>query len=167
MRVRVPVLEYHPQQVALPGAQRGPGYLPVVGPGRVHHPRRHLYLHRLRTQLVLSNRPATLGPLLTPVELPQERRGVELREVHLPNRPIPPCAAMPPESAAPWLAPCSSPPCPSAARAPNRLPETPRAPATPAARRKSRRETPDPDPSMRAILFRLLRPRGTTSSEII
>src|SRR5215217_9703704 len=52
MRVRVPVLEYYPQQVALPGAERGPRYLPVVGPGRVYHPRRHLYLHRLSTQLV-------------------------------------------------------------------------------------------------------------------
>src|ERR671920_2051762 len=90
MRVSVPVSEYHPQQVTLPGAQRGPRYLPVVGPRRVHHPRRHLYFYRLRTQLVLSNRPATLGPLLTPVELPRELRVVELREAHLPNRPIPP-----------------------------------------------------------------------------
>src|SRR5215207_3421031 len=171
MRVRVPVLEHHPQQVALPGAQRGPRHLPVVSPRRVHHPRRHLHLHRLRTQLVLSNRPAALGPLLTPVEVPQELRGIEPREVHIPNRPVPPWAAMPPASAAPWLAPwfapCSSPPCPRAARAPNKLPETPRAPATPAARRKSRRETSHLDPSMRSILFRLLRPRGTTYPEII
>src|ERR671921_105518 len=90
MRVRVPVLEHHPQQVALPGAQRRPRYLPVVGPRRVHHPRRYLYLHRLRTQLVLSNRPAALGPLLTPVKLPQELRGIEPREIHIPNRPVPP-----------------------------------------------------------------------------
>src|SRR5918995_2325770 len=90
VRVSVPVSEYHPQQVTLPGAQRGPGYLPVVGPRRIHHPRRHLYFHRLRTQLVLSNRPAALGPLLTPVEVPQERRGIEPREVHIPNRPVPP-----------------------------------------------------------------------------
>src|SRR5215210_6079629 len=90
MRVRILVSEHHPQQVALPGAQRWPRHLPVVGPRRVHHPRRHLYLHRLSTQLVLSNRPAALGPLLTPVELPQELRGVELREVHFPNRPVPP-----------------------------------------------------------------------------
>jgi hypothetical protein len=69
---------------------RSPSLARNVGPGRVHHPRRHLYLHRLRTQLVLSNRPAALGPLLTPVELPRELRGVELREVHRPNRPIPP-----------------------------------------------------------------------------
>src|SRR5215208_2539292 len=171
MRVRIPVSEHHPQHVTLPGAQRGPRHLPVVGPRRVHHPRRHLYLHRLRTQLVLPNRPAALGPLLTPVELPQELRGVELREVHVPNRPVPPCAAMPPESAAPWLAlwlaPCCSPSCPRAARAPNRLPETPRAPATPAARRKSRRETPHLDPSMRAILSHLLRPHGISYPEII
>ena len=81
MRVRVPVLEYYPQQITLPGAQRGPRHLPVVGPRWVHHPWSHLDLHSLCGQLVLSNRPAALGSLLTPVELPQELRGVELREV--------------------------------------------------------------------------------------
>src|SRR5215208_1344304 len=95
MRVRIPVSEHHPQQVALPGAQRGPRHLPVVGPRRVHHPRRYLYLHRLRTQLVLSNRPAALGPLLTPVEVPQEVRRIEPGEVHIPNRPVPPVRSHP------------------------------------------------------------------------
>src|SRR5918993_3460925 len=90
MRVSIPVSENHAQQVTLPGTQRGPRYLPVVGPRRIHHPRRHLYFYRLRTQLILPNRPAALGPLLTPVELPQELRGIEPREVHIPNRPVPP-----------------------------------------------------------------------------
>jgi hypothetical protein len=37
----------------------------------------------------------------------------------------------------------------------------------PAALRKSLRETPNSDPSMRAILFRLLRPRGIAYPEIV
>src|SRR3712207_5000763 len=89
VRVRILVPEHDPQPVALPGPEGGTRHLPVVGPCRVHHPRRDLDLAALVRKPVLPDEPAPPPPLLAPVEVPQELGRAEPREVHVAHRRIP------------------------------------------------------------------------------
>src|SRR3712207_1893598 len=88
VRVRASVLEHYPQPVPFPRPQGRPRHLAVVGPRRIHHPRRDLDLDVLRRQLVLPYGPTTLPSLLAPVEISQERRRIETRSVHVPHRAV-------------------------------------------------------------------------------
>src|SRR5215207_8154595 len=88
VRVRVFVLEHDPHPVPLRSPQGRPRHLTVVGPRRIHYPRRDLDLGFLRRQLVLPNSPPTLPPLLPAVEVPQERRRIEARGIHIPDRAV-------------------------------------------------------------------------------
>src|SRR5215211_4707354 len=89
VRVRILVLEHHTHPIPLGSPQRRPRHLPVVGPRRVHHPRRDLDLHRLGHELVLPDDPASFPPLFPPIEASQELDRIEPRGVHVAHRAVP------------------------------------------------------------------------------
>src|SRR5918998_4225818 len=66
VRMSILVLEHDPEPVVFPRPQGRPRHLPVVGPRRVHHARRHLDLDVLGPQLVLPDDSPPLPPLLSP-----------------------------------------------------------------------------------------------------
>src|SRR5829696_1137563 len=83
------------EPLALRGPQGGTRHLPVVGPRRIHDARSNLYLGLLRRQLELPDGPPTFPALLTPVEISQELRGIESREIYIPHHPVAAVEAVP------------------------------------------------------------------------
>src|SRR5215211_1403461 len=86
--MRAVVLEADAQPFPLRGPQGGAGNLPVVGPGRIHDARSDFYLGLLRGQLELPDGPPAFPALLPLVEIPQERRGIEPREIYIPDNSV-------------------------------------------------------------------------------
>src|ERR671916_618168 len=93
--MRAVVLEADAQPFPLLGPQGGTGNLPVVGPGRIYDARSDFYLGILRRQLELPDGPPTLPALLPPVKIPQELRGIEPREIHIPDNAVTAVEAVP------------------------------------------------------------------------
>jgi hypothetical protein len=89
VRMSIPVPEHDLEPVPLPSPERRPRHLPVVGPRRVHNPRRHLDLHGLRRQLVLPDRPPIFLALFTPIEVSQEFTRIKAGNVHTPYGAVP------------------------------------------------------------------------------